>query len=157
MSTNAIGLNIASAEKLAYGLNELLSNYQVFYMNARGFHWNIKGDNFFELHVKFEELYTNLLTKIDEVAERVQTLGHEPIHSYSKYLENASIKEQTKVRDGRAAVGHILESFQAMIGKQRALLAVAQEASDEGTVALMSDYIREQEKDVWMYRSYLGE
>ena len=157
MSTNAIGLNTASAEKLAEGLNELLSNYQVFYMNARGFHWNIKGENFFELHVKFEELYTDLLTKIDEVAERIQTLGFEPVHSYSEYVKQATIKEQTRIRDGRVAIGHILESFQAMIGKQRSLLAVASDASDEGTAALMSDYIREQEKTVWMYRSYLGE
>jgi starvation-inducible DNA-binding protein len=157
MSTNAIGLNTSSAKKLAGGLNELLANYQVFYMNARGFHWNIKGENFFELHVKFEELYTDLLTKIDEVAERIQTIGHEPTHSYSDYLENATIKEQMRVRDGRAAVGHILESYQAMIGKQRTILALAQESEDEGTAALMSDYIREQEKSVWMYRSFLGE
>jgi starvation-inducible DNA-binding protein len=156
MGTNAIGLNTASAKKLAAGLNELLANYQVFYMNARGFHWNLKGENFFELHVKFEELYINLLTKIDEVAERVQTLGHEPTHSYSKYLEDASIKEQTQVTDGRAAIGHILEAYQAMIGKQRALLAGAQETSDEGTAALMSDYIREQEKEVWMYSSFMN-
>lgn len=157
MSTNAIGLNTASAEKLANGLNDLLANYQLFYMNARGFHWNIKGDNFFELHVKFEELYTDLLTKIDEVAERIQTIGFEPVHSYSEYIKLASIEEQTKVRDGRVAIGHILETFQAMIGKQRSLLAIANEADDEGTAALMSDYIREQEKTVWMYRSYLGE
>ena len=157
MSTNAIGLNTASAERLAKGLNDLLANYQLFYMNARGFHWNIKGANFFELHVKFEELYTDLLTKIDEVAERIQTLGHEPIHSYSEYVKLASIEEKTNVRDGRVAIGHILEDFQALIGKQRSLLAVASEANDEGTVALMSDYIREQEKTVWMYRSYLGE
>ena len=157
MSTNAIGLNTTSAEKLAKGLNELLSNYQVFYMNARGYHWNIKGENFFELHVKFEELYTDLLTKIDEVAERIQTLGYEPIHSYSEYIKEASIEEHTKVRDGRVAIGHILESFQSLIGKQRALLSVASDTEDEGTAALMSDYIREQEKTVWMYRSYLGE
>ncbi|GGX41149.1 Dps family protein [Saccharospirillum salsuginis] len=157
MSTNAIGLNTASAERLAKGLNDLLANYQLFYMNARGFHWNIKGANFFELHVKFEELYTDLLTKIDEVAERIQTLGHEPIHSYSEYIKLASIEEKTKVRDGRVAIGHILEDFQALIGKQRSLLALASEAEDEGTAALMSDYIREQEKAVWMYRSYLGE
>lgn len=157
MSTNAIGLNTTQAERLAKGLNDLLANYQMFYMNTRGFHWNIKGSDFFELHVKFEELYTDLLTKIDEIAERIQTLGYEPVHSYSEYIKMASIKEQTQVRDGRVAIGHILEAYQAMIGKQRSLLAIASEAEDEGTAALMSDYIREQEKSVWMYRSYLGE
>lgn len=157
MNTNAIGLDVVSAEKLSAGLNDLLANYQIFYMNARGYHWNLKGRNFFELHAKFEELYTNLLTKIDEVAERIQTLGQEPVHSYSKYIEHSSIQEQTQVRDGRVAASQILEALQTLIGQQRALLSLASEADDEGTVALMSDYIREQEKEVWMYQSYLEE
>lgn len=157
MSTNAIGLNTASAEKLAGGLNELLASYQVFYMNARGYHWNIKGENFFELHVKFEELYNTLLMKVDEVAERIQTLGHQPLHSYGEYVKISTIQEQTNVTDGRTAINHILESYQTLIGQQRTLLTLASEANDEGTSALMSDYIREQEKEVWMYRSYLGE
>lgn len=54
MSTNLIGLNKAETAKLVEGLNQLLANYQVFYMNVRGFHWNIKGEKFFELHAKFE-------------------------------------------------------------------------------------------------------
>lgn len=157
MSANAIGLNVGAAEKLATALNDLLANYQMFYMNARGFHWNIKGEHFFELHVKFEELYTDLLTRIDEVAERIQTLGYEPVHSYSEYIKASAIEEKTQVRDGRVAIDNILEAFKTLIGKQRALLAMASEAEDEGTAALMSDYIREQEKTVWMYRSYLGE
>ncbi|MHA7880335.1 MAG: Dps family protein [Saccharospirillum sp.] len=157
MSTNAIGLNTASSKKLASGLNELLASYQLFYMNARGYHWNIKGDKFFELHVKFEELYNNLLMKVDEVAERIQTLGHQPLHSYGEYVKISSIKEQTDVSEGRVAINQILEAYQTLIGQQRTLLALASEADDEGTSALMSDYIREQEKEVWMYRSYLGE
>lgn len=156
-SNNAIGLDVVHAEKLSKGLNKLLADYQIFYMNARGFHWNIKGRNFFELHNKFEELYTNLLTKIDEVAERIQTLGHVPLHSYSDYAKEASVVEKTNITDGRAAAAEILESLKMLIGDQRTLLALAADANDEGTVALMSDYIREQEKEVWMYQSYLEE
>ena len=63
-----IGLDEKKAEQLADKLNELLSNYQIFYMNVRGFHWNIKGERFFELHAKFEETYDDLLLKIDEIA-----------------------------------------------------------------------------------------
>jgi len=75
MAKNIIGLDEQQAQQLADSLNELLANYQVFYMNVRGYHWNIKGDKFFELHVKFEELYDDLLMKVDEVAERILTLG----------------------------------------------------------------------------------
>lgn len=157
MSTNFIGLDTAKTQKLADSLNGLLSNYQIFYMNVRGYHWNIKGENFFELHVKFEELYNDLLLKIDEIAERVLTLGHRPAHAYSTYIERSDVTESKDVSDGRTAVENITESFAKLIGKQRELLDLAGDANDEGTVALMSDYISQQEKTVWMYRSFLGQ
>src|SRR5690348_14275173 len=97
---NQIGLDAAGAEKLAKKLNELLANYQLFYINTRGFHWNITGQKFFELHVKFEEMYTDALLKIDEIAERIVTLGHTPMHTYTDYLKTTSIKEQKNVSDG---------------------------------------------------------
>ena len=157
MTTNLLGLDTAKTEQLANDLNDLLSNYQIFYMNVRGYHWNIKGDNFFELHAKFEELYDDLLLKIDEVAERILTLGHRPAHAYSTYIERSAIEERKDVSDGKTAVGHIVESFAKLIRKQREILNTAGDADDEGTVSLMSDYISQQEKTVWMYRSYLGE
>ena len=83
---NQIGLDPQSSELLADKLNELLANYQLFYINTRGFHWNIKGEKFFELHAKFEELYNDLFLKIDEIAERILTLGHTPLHSYEDYM-----------------------------------------------------------------------
>lgn len=154
--TSFIGLNLEKSRELAGKLNELLANYQVFYINTRGFHWNIKGDKFFELHLKFEELYTNLQVKNDEIAERVLTLGHTPLHSYSDYLAQSQIKEKTGVSNGKEAIQAILESFEVIITLQRALLTLSADADDEGTNALMSDYIREQEKEVWMYSSYLN-
>lgn len=157
MSTNIIGLDTTKTQQLADALNDLLANYQIFYMNVRGYHWNIKGENFFELHAKFEELYNDLLLKVDEVAERVLTLGHRPAHSYSTYIEKAEVKESKDISDGRTAVGQIVESFAKLIAKQRDLLGLAGDSDDEGTVALMSDYISQQEKTVWMYRSYLGQ
>ncbi len=153
---NAIGLDKTKATELASKLNHLLSAYQVFYMNTRGFHWNIKGEKFFELHLKFEELYTNFQLKIDELAERVLTLGHTPLHTYTDYLNLSVVKPVSEVSDGKKAVESILDSFQKVIVLQRQLLELSAEANDEGTNALMSDYIREQEKLVWMYSSFLG-
>ncbi len=155
-SMNAIGLNNEKTTKLVSKLNNLLSDYQVFYMNTRGFHWNIKGDKFFELHLKFEELYTNLQLKIDEVAERILTLGAEPLHTYTDYLNLSKIEPVSHVSDGNTAVSHILDALQKVLVLQRELLSLSAEAGDEGTNALMSDYIREQEKLVWMYSSFLA-
>ncbi|MBN8650068.1 MAG: DNA starvation/stationary phase protection protein [Cytophagales bacterium] len=156
MKTNAIGLDASKAENLAIQLNELLANYSVFYQNTRGYHWNIKGEKFFELHVKFEELYNDLLLKIDEVAERILTLGYSPNHRYSDYHAVSQIKESQKESDGLKAVAEILESFKVIISLQRELLTLSADAGDEGTNALMSDYIRAQEKLVWMYSAFLG-
>lgn len=153
---NQIGLEAAETGTLADLMNDLLANYQVFYMNTRGFHWNIRGDKFFELHAKFEELYTDALVKIDEIGERILTLGYTPLHSYSDYLEKSEIKEYKGVSDGSSAVGYILEGFKILLVKERELLKLSAEAEDEGTNALMSDYIREQEKSVWMYSSFLS-
>jgi starvation-inducible DNA-binding protein len=152
---NLIGLDATQSGQLADKLNLLLANYQVFYINARGFHWNITGEKFFELHAKFEELYNNLLIKVDEVAERILTIGSTPVHSFSEYLQTATIKEVTNVSNGKEAVQKILNGFQSLLEVERDLLQLSSDANDEGTNALMSDYIREQEKQVWMYSAYL--
>jgi len=156
MQTTNIGLNPEKSKELAENLNDLLANYQLFYMNVRGFHWNIKGEKFFELHVKFEELYNDLVLKIDEIAERVVTLGHTPLHSFDDYLKISTIAADKNQSAGKECVKSIVNAFQIVIKKQRDLLALSAKTSDEGTNALMSDYIREQEKHIWMYTSFLG-
>jgi len=155
MSQNQIGLETDESKGLAGKLNSLLANYQVFYMNARGFHWNITGEKFFELHAKFEELYNDLVMKVDEVAERILTLGHTPLHTFNDYTSLTTVKEAKNVSNGKEAMQSILDSFRILIALQREIAETADETGDEGTSALMSDYIREQEKTVWMYSAYL--
>jgi starvation-inducible DNA-binding protein len=153
---NAIGLDSSKAMLLAEKLNELLANYSIFYQNTRGYHWNIKGEKFFELHLKFEELYNDLFLKIDEVAERILTLGYTPVHNFSDYRSTSTIKESEQVSNGIVAVGEILNALRTIIILQRDILQLSADAGDEGTNALMSDYIRLQEKSVWMYSAFLN-
>ena len=155
-NSNIIGLNEKDCQKIAEKLNVLLANYSIFYQNTRGAHWNIKGVQFFTLHPKFEELYNNLVLKIDEIAERILTLGATPNHNYSDYLKLSTIKESKEVSDGTKFVENILDSFKTIISLQRELLDITEEAGDEGTNSQMSDYITEQEKEIWMYNAYLG-
>lgn len=156
MAKTQIGLGKEDSKQLAKKLNTLLANYHLFYQNARAFHWNITGDKFFELHVKFEELYTDSLLKIDEIAERILTLGHTPTHTFSDYVAASSIKEAKNVSDGKQAIKLILDGYSVLLPLERELLELSAKANDEGTNALMSDYIRQQEKLVWMYNAYLG-
>jgi len=152
---NAIGLNTDKSSELIFGLNELLADYQVFYMNVRGFHWNIKGKKFFELHVKFEELYDDLALKIDEVAERILMLGGSPLHTFDDYTSLSEVKKLKNVSDAEGTVQGVLDGLQTILVKQREILDLSDGADDEGTNALMSDYIREQEKLVWMYSAFM--
>ena len=143
-------LDASAVQNVVSSLQQLLADYQVFYTNLRGFHWNIKGHGFFILHSKFEEMYDNAAEKVDEIAERILMLGGEPANKFSDYLKVARVKEVSGVSCGDEALKNILETYGQFIAEERKLLSLASEAGDEGTVALMSDYLKEQEKLVWM-------
>lgn len=154
--TTNIGLDLKRSEELAKKLNVLLSAYQVLYINTRGFHWNVRGSKFFELHIKFEEIYTDLQLKVDEVAERILTIGFTPLHSYTDYLKQSPIKEVKNISDGPKGLQYVLDAYKIIIPLQREILDLSAKTGDEGTNALMSDYIRLQEKMTWMYAAYLN-
>lgn len=152
---NLVGIETTKAKVLSTKLNQLLADYQVFYQNLRGFHWNIKGREFFELHLKFEEFYNDAVLKIDEIAERILTLEGVPYHTYSDYLQNAQIKEAKNVSNGIEGAKIVVQNFSTIILLEREILTLAGDAYDEGTVSLMSDYISQTEKTLWMLNSYL--
>ena len=143
---NLIGLDKVKADELAVKLNELLANYQVFYQNLRGFHWNIKGKVFFELHAKFEEYYDDAVVKVDEIAERILTLEGEPLHTFSDYVQVSTLEEAKGISEGVRAVEVVVKNFSTLVSLEREILSLAGDAEDEGTVSLMSDYISETEK-----------
>lgn len=155
-SKNAIGLKKAPSKELTSGLNKLLSHYQVFYINVRGFHWNIKGNDFFTLHIKFEELYTELQEKIDAIAERIRIMDATPLHAFTDYLEKSSIKEVKDVSDAEQSVQYIVAGLQKLVEVCRDIIDTAQEDGDEGTADLLTGYMRDHEKLIWMYTAYLG-
>ncbi|WP_372474798.1 Dps family protein [Capnocytophaga sp. ARDL2] len=137
-------------------LNQLLANYQVHYQNLRSLHWNIKGENFFELHVKYEEWYNRTLEIIDELAERLLTLDLQPLSNFSSYLATSEIKENDIITDGKTGMQYIFEAQQILLKQERLIMGLADEKEDEGTNALMSDLIREKEKENWMLRAWLN-
>ena len=151
---NFIHLDSIAAGKLVESLQQLLADYQVFYTNLRGFHWNIKGNQFFVLHKQYEEMYNNVAEKADELAERILMLGGEPVNKFSEYLKVARVKEVSGVSSASESLKNVLDTYSYFIGEERKLLALASELADEATVALMSDYLKEQEKLVWMLVAY---
>lgn len=155
MKRTAIGLEIEESRVLVAKLNELLANYQIYYQNLRNFHWNVSGPNFFELHAKFEELYTSATLGIDETAERILTLGSRPYSSYREYIDYSEIKEAMVITDHIEMVEIIRNNLNILLRLERDTLNSANELDDEGTSSLMSDYITAKEKVVWMLSAYL--
>ena len=145
-----------SNTQLIEQMNTLLANYQVQYMNARGFHWHIQGRDFFELHAKFEEIYTELLQQIDDIAERILTLGGTPDHQFQQYLQHSRIESAAVIRSGQQAVQSLIDGYEILLQSQRQLCQQAAELDDEGTSALMSDFVGSQEKLNWMLKAYVA-
>ena len=149
-----IKLNESGANNVVASLQQLLADFQVYYTNLRGFHWNIKGHDFFVLHSQFEKMYDDTAEKVDEIAERILMLGGTPANKFSEYLKVAKVKEVDGVSNADEALNNILETYSYLIAEERKLLSLASEVNDEVTVALMSDYLKEQEKMVWMLVAY---
>ncbi|HEX8270683.1 MAG TPA: Dps family protein [Flavobacterium sp.] len=157
MRTNIIGLSVEDSELIITELNVLLSNFQVYYQNLRGLHWNIRGKRFFNLHVKFEELYNDAQEKIDLIAERVLTIGGTPLHTYEDYMSNNQLSIGRNISNDEKAVHLIVESLCNILRLERVILEKSAQINDEGTNAMMSGFIAEQEKTIWMMNAWLEE
>ena len=145
-----LNLNEHSVAGVVAALQNLLADFQVYYTNLRGFHWEIKGRGFFVLHEKFEGMYDDAAAKVDEIAERILTLGGTPENKYSGYLKVARVPEVSGVSSSREAVDHVLNAYKHFIAEERRLIALAEEAGDVVTADMLTGYLKEQEKMVWM-------
>ncbi|MGJ8762058.1 MULTISPECIES: Dps family protein [unclassified Polaribacter] len=156
MNKSILGLDKKETANLVGELNGLLANFQIYYQNLRGLHWNIKGKNFFELHVKFEEFYTDSQVKIDEIAERILTLQGKPLHTFTDYINLATVPVGKNISNDVEGVELVVNSLSELLKNERTILESSDEANDEGTNSMMSDFIAEQEKTIWMLNSWLG-
>ena len=153
---NVTGLDQNKIAPVLSGLNELLASFQVYYTNLRGYHWHVKGPQFYQLHKAFEDMYDGAAEKVDEIAERILQLGAQPENRFSAYLTQSKIKETSFVSDPKVIVPQIVEDYKVLIALERNILEQASEIGDEVTVSLMNDFLSEQEKDAWMLTSYLA-
>lgn len=143
--------------KVIDGLNGLLADATVFYQKLRHYHWNVEGRHFFELHEKFEELYTGWAGSIDEIAERILMVEGVPLHTLASMLEAARIHEDDATPAAPAMVEAIRADLRTLLEASGELIEVAEEAGDRGTVNLLDGLRDGIEKDVWMLRSWTKE
>ncbi|HEY8931602.1 MAG TPA: DNA starvation/stationary phase protection protein [Mucilaginibacter sp.] len=158
MKAEKISLNEKKEKPVVDHLNELLANYHIHYQKVRGCHWNVKGSNFFTLHIKFEELYTEALTTIDELAERILTLGKAPYSTFADYIKESTLEEINTIGlKDTAMVKAIVEDMATLIKMERELLEITADAGDDGTNDMINRFMQFKEKNTWMLRSFINE
>ena len=153
MSTIDIGIKEQDRIKIAEGLKRLLADSYTLYLQSHNFHWNVTGPQFRELHLMFEEHYTELATAVDDVAERIRTLDVPAPGTDKSFAELSSIKEVEGVPAAKDMVEILTQGHQQVVKTCREVLSIAQEANDESTASLVSDRMRIHEKTAWMLRA----
>lgn len=141
-------------KKVVDELNGLLADATVFYQKLRHYHWNVDGQHFFELHEKFEELYTGWAVSIDEVAERILMIEGVPLHTLGSMLKVARLKEDETVPSAVEMVDAIMADIEELHGRAGEVIETAEDADDRGTANLLDDLRDGMEKNLWMLRSW---
>jgi len=153
MSTIDIGIKAEDRICIAEGLKRLLADSYTLYLQTHNFHWNVTGPQFRELHLMFEEHYTELAVAVDDIAERIRTLDVAAPGTYRAFAELSSVKEVEGVPAAKDMVGILTHGHEQVVKTCRAVLESAQSAGDESTAALVSDRMRVHEKTAWMLRA----
>jgi starvation-inducible DNA-binding protein len=136
-------------------MNALLADTTVFYQKLRHYHWNVQGQKFFELHVKFEEIYNKWVVFIDEIAERIIALDTIPLHTLKSLLGAATLAEDEEIPDGKEMVNRIIADLKAIRASIDGVIATAEESGDRTTANILDDVRDGLEADLWMLKAWL--
>lgn len=135
-------------------LNEFLADLNIFYRKLQNYHWNIEGKDFFQVHVKLEELYDEINEQIDEIAEHIAILGGQPLGTMKDYLEKSSIKEaENKKIKSEEIYNNILSDYEELLNKTIEIKEKSENEKEYSTSSLIDDYIKEYGKIIWMLKS----
>ena len=151
-----IGIDETERKTIAENLGQLLADTYSLYLKTHNFHWNIVGPRFRELHLMFEEQYTELAIAVDDIAERIRALGFPAPGTYSQYAELSSIEETQGVPSAEDMIRILTEDNEAVVRTARRILPSAQKVGDESTASLIADRMVVHEKTAWMIRSLLS-
>jgi len=153
MENMNIGIEPEQRAEIAAGLKHLLADSYTLYLQTHNFHWNVTGPQFRELHLLFEEHYTELAVAVDDIAERIRTLGVIAPGTYRQFAELSSIAEVEDVPSAQEMIGILTAGHEQVVRTCREVLKKAQAGDDESSVALISDRMRIHEKTAWMLRA----
>ncbi|TBL72684.1 Dps family protein [Paenibacillus thalictri] len=150
MTTNTLTKDVTTV------LNTQVANWNVLFVKLHNYHWYVKGPHFFTLHVKFEELYNEAAQAIDDLAERLLTLGGKPVATLKEALQTATVKEAAGGETAEQMVQTLAGDFQTVIGELKQGMSIAEAGGDQATSDMLLGLCSSLEKHVWMLRSFSG-
>ena len=152
-----IGIEESARKSIAEGLSKVLADSYTLYLKTHNYHWNVKGPMFQTLHLMFEKQYMELATAVDEIAERIRSLGERALGSYAEFSKLTSIKEEEGTPKAKDMIASLVTAHETLIRTARNVFPKAEEANDEATADLMTQRIQVHEKTAWMLRSLLDD
>jgi starvation-inducible DNA-binding protein len=151
-----IGLTTEQRQNIAEGLSRLLADSYTLYLKTHNYHWNVTGPQFSSLHTMFEQQYTELALAVDEIAERIRSLGIRAPGSYTEFAKLTSIKEATGAETASDMIRQLVTGQETVVRTARQAFPAADVANDEPTADLLTQRMQSHEKNAWMLRSMLG-
>lgn len=151
-----LGWSTEEVDKITHALNSVLANYNVHFQKLRNFHWNVKGSDFFDLHLEFESQYKEALDNIDEIAERIRVFGETPFSTLQDYLREAEIKEASTALTSDLMIRELLNDYRVLLQYMAAVVEIAGEQYDAGTENMVKGFIKKIEKRHWMFTAFLA-
>jgi len=156
--TATIDTGISSSDRtdVAQELTKVLADSFAVYLKTHGYHWNVRGPEFFSFHNLLEEQYREIWAALDDIAERIRALGVLAPQSYPAFGNLTAIKDGDPERAANDMLRELMQDHETLIATTRKALAAAADAGDEASADLMTQRLAAHEKFAWMLRSTLG-
>lgn len=152
-----IGITEKNRQRAAEGLSKLLADEHILYNKTRSYHWNIEGANFMELHKLYEDQYTEVADIIDDVAERIRTLGHYAEGRLQELLKLTNLEEPAIPTSQKEQIPLLIEDHETIINNLRRLITeLEDDYKDVGSSDFATGLLQQHEKMCWMLRSYIN-
>ena len=151
-----IGIDEEQRKAIANGLSVLLADTYTLYLKTHNYHWNVTGPMFQTLHTLFETQYNELALAVDEIAERIRALGEFAPGSYKEYAKLTNLKEADGIPAAEEMIKDLVKGQEAIAKTARSIVPVADGASDEVTLDLLTQRMTVHEKNAWMLRSLIA-
>lgn len=150
-----IGIDEIQRKEIAQGLNGVLADTYTLYLKTHKYHWNVTGPMFNTLHLMFEQQYNELWLAVDEIAERIRSLGSFAPGSSNEFGSITTIKEAETTPPATEMIADLVDGHEAVTRTIRNVFPIAEKGGDEATLDLLTQRLQVHEKTAWMLRSLL--